>query len=86
MEKKAFEQSIEQFREAWMELGLRFFGNDADAHDALQETLLRLWVVRHRLQTPSVVGLYVKYTPTHYMDGYYGPQFNSVSTGVVVGI
>ena len=55
MEQKEFEQIIREMQKTWLGLGVRFFGNENDARDALQETLLRLWVVRERLHAADDV-------------------------------
>ena len=47
-----FEHHICVLRPVLLRIGISFFGDEDDAEDAVQEAMLRLWVVRDRLQPP----------------------------------
>jgi len=53
-----FEHFAREQRVMLFDIGRRFFGNDDDADDVAQEALLRLWMVRERVDMKTnVVGL-----------------------------
>ena len=47
-----FEHNICVLRPVLLRIGISYFGDEYDAEDAVQEAMLRLWVVRDRLQPP----------------------------------
>ena len=47
-----FEHHICVLRPVLLRIGISYFGDEDDAEDAVQEAMLRLWVVRDRLQPP----------------------------------
>ncbi len=47
-----FEHHICVLRPVLLSIGLSYFGVEDDAEDAVQEAMLRLWMVRDRLQPP----------------------------------
>ena len=50
MEKEEFSKLARAMRADIMALSLRFLGDATEAEDNVQDTLLRLWSVRHRLE------------------------------------
>ena len=53
MSEKEFEQTAQRMRPRLIEVGRSFFGNDAQAEDATQEALERLWLLRDRIVNVS---------------------------------
>ena len=49
MTEKDFEHTAQRIRPRLIELGRSFFGSEAQAEDAAQEALVRLWVLRDRV-------------------------------------
>ena len=45
----AFEHIARELRPKLLHIGVRFFGNNATAEDIAQETLMRLWLIRERI-------------------------------------
>ena len=45
-----FEQMVERLRPRLMQMGREFFGSDTEAEEVVQETWLRAWNVRDRVE------------------------------------
>ena len=45
----AFEHIARELRPKLLHIGVRFFGNNATAEDIAQEALMRLWLIRERI-------------------------------------
>ena len=50
MTEKDFEHTAQRIRPRLIELGRSFFGSEAQAEDAAQEALVRLWVLRDKVK------------------------------------
>ena len=50
MTEQAFEQMVEHLRPRLMQMGREFFGSDTEAEEVVQETWLRAWNVRDRVE------------------------------------
>ena len=49
MEIQEFTNSVETLRDGLLKQAMHYLGNVSDAEDAVQETLLKLWVVKERV-------------------------------------
>ncbi len=49
MERKEFESRITRMRPQLLQLAIRYLNNGDDAEDVVQDTLLKLWFLRDRL-------------------------------------
>ena len=50
MTEQEFEQMVERLRPRLMQMGREFFGSDTEAEEVIQETWLRAWNVRDRVE------------------------------------
>ena len=50
MERKEFESRITRMRPQLLQLAIRYLNNGDDAEDVVQDTLLKLWFLRDRLE------------------------------------
>lgn len=50
MSEQEFEQIVERLRPRLMQMGREFFGSDTEAEEVVQETWLRAWNVRERVE------------------------------------
>lgn len=50
-----FEHIAEELRPRLMKIGMQFFSDQSKAEDITQEVLMRLWVMRHRLESDADV-------------------------------
>ncbi len=50
MTEQEFEQMVERLRPRLMQMGREFFGSDTEAEEVVQETWLRAWNVRDRIE------------------------------------
>ena len=50
-----FEQIAKELRPRLIKIGMQFFSDQSKAEDVAQEVLMRLWVMRHRLESDADV-------------------------------